>query len=281
MRKMGIRRKTSADYIKAVISAYEQRKMTMHEGLLIAPSPAALRDLCLAIYISGMPPEDERVFRTFFRLNDSEDIKKGIQKVDTERFRAVINFMKGASMSTDTKNLNLIAILVDFEERPLNRFLNDGKEVVTTVREKKRDSVLFTPDGNQVPEKRRKTALWIGICAIAATGIAALSMSGNGGKCMIWEGHSYKAVDCEDAAQSESIAEALKDGQFEINEINVGPNTTFFTNGKPIVWYLRKDGRYEFFDHPGHHPIEIHKELKPISRTIAMQVVAGKIIADY
>jgi hypothetical protein len=51
----------------------------------------------------------------------------------------------------------------------------------------------------------------------------------------------------------------------------VKEETTFFENGKPIIWYGKSAaGKMEYFNHRGIHP-ETLKELNPITEYIIIK----------
>lgn len=280
MLKMRNVRKTSDDYSAAVMADYHRRKTDLHEGLLIAPSPAGLRDLCLKMAVNGITVADENVFRTFFRLNSSEDLLRGIKKFDLEKFRPVINFMGGKSRATDARNLNFIAVLIDFELRPLNRFICSDAVIEPSASGTEVKKVDFSAELHSGKRNRSYVASGI-VSAVLVCVVIYLSIFSQSDEkqCMGWDGHAYEKLDCR-TSKGVSVR-AYEAQQFAVSEINANPKTRFFKNGRPIVWYLRHDGKYEFFDHPGHHPVKISQALLPVSRHIAMQVVSGAIKADY
>lgn len=272
--------KTSDDYSKAVTAEYHRSKTTLHEGLLIAPSPAGLRDLCLKMVVNGISVSDENVFRTFFKIKATEDVLRGIKKFDLEKFRPVINFMIGKSRATDARNLNFIAVLIDFEERPLSRFIGSDKDFGGIQEDRKPEDVEFRP--SQKNRFKRKNSIWVGVLSVSLVGlIAYLTFSRNPTEkqCMGWNDHAYETMDCR-TSKGLSVR-PLDSVQFRVREIDAKADTEFFEQGRPIVWYLRHDGKYEFFDHPGHHPVKIDKQLIPVSTYIARQVVSGDIKPDY
>ncbi|MBD3581731.1 hypothetical protein [Flavobacterium selenitireducens] len=272
--------KTSDDYSKAVMAEYHRSKTTLHEGLLISPSPAGLRDLCLKMIANGISAQDENVFRTFFKLNSTEDVLRGIKKFDLEKFRPVINFLIGKSRATDARNLNFIAVLIQFKERPLSRFIGSDRDSGTIPDGGKPEDVVFRP--RQKSQFTRRNSVWVGVLSVALVGlIAYLTFARNPSEkqCMGWNDHAYETLDCR-TSKGLSVR-PLDSLQFRVREIDAKADTEFFIQGRPVVWYLRHDGKYEFFDHPGHHPVKIDKQLIPVSTYIARQVVSGEIKADY
>ncbi len=51
-------------------------------------------------------------------LNKSKSCHAIIQRCDTDKFRPLVNYLRGRSESTDEKNIELLAWLIDFPGRP-------------------------------------------------------------------------------------------------------------------------------------------------------------------
>ena len=49
-----------------------------------------------------------------------------------------------------------------------------------------------------------------------------------------------------------------------LKKINVSDTTTFFKGDKAIIWYSKVNGKPDFFNGPGYHPIT-GKGLKPVT----------------
>ncbi|MGY3053072.1 hypothetical protein ACVWYG_001269 [Pedobacter sp. UYEF25] len=83
-------------------------------------------------------------------------------------------------------------------------------------------------------------------------------------ECMYWTGDHYEAITCYKKIYGKEIIalDTLMLFHFKKN-----PDTlTTYSLGK--VWYLKKNGKLEFFSAFGHHTIFTDKELKPISAYI-------------
>src|SRR6187402_622208 len=108
------------DYQQLVMQAYEQKKLsnTLPHGLMHL-SPAKLKDECLKKCTKDVNRRDEKVIRDFCGdLNESKNYHVIIQRCDTDKFRPLVNYLKGKSESTDEKNIELLAWLIDFSGRP-------------------------------------------------------------------------------------------------------------------------------------------------------------------
>jgi len=93
-----------------------------HEKLhpkLANPSPANLRDHTLMRLSEGLSREDDLVLKDFFNpTNQYGDLESSIRRFELDRFRPVINFVKGRTTKPDESIVKLLAVLLDFEPRP-------------------------------------------------------------------------------------------------------------------------------------------------------------------
>jgi hypothetical protein len=108
------------DYQQLVMRAYERKKVnnTLPHGLMYL-TPAKLKDECVKRCTKEVNRRDEKVIRDFCGdLNESRSCHAIIQRCDTDKFRPLVNYLKGRSESTDEKNIELLAWLIDFSGRP-------------------------------------------------------------------------------------------------------------------------------------------------------------------
>lgn len=108
------------DYQQLVMEAYERKKLnnTLPHGLMHI-SPAKLKDECLKRCTIDVNRRDESVIRDFCGdLNESRNCHTMIQRCERDKFKPLVNYLKGISESTDEKNIELLAWLIDFSDRP-------------------------------------------------------------------------------------------------------------------------------------------------------------------
>ncbi|WP_160715809.1 hypothetical protein [Chitinophaga solisilvae] len=108
------------DYRQLVMRAYERKKVnnTLPLGLMHL-TPANLKDECVKSCTKDVSRRDEKIIRDFCGdLNESKSYKDIIKRCDTDRFRPLVNYLKGKSENTDEKNIELLAWLIDFSGRP-------------------------------------------------------------------------------------------------------------------------------------------------------------------
>lgn len=114
------------NYKKLVLENYiEKRKNQKISQNLLHPTPAKLRDECLIVFQENYKPEDENMLRVFFmsKKNDT-DFYTTIKNFDVDKFKPLVNFLKSKTNTTDDKNIELLAWLINFSPRPY-RFSED------------------------------------------------------------------------------------------------------------------------------------------------------------
>jgi len=119
------------DYQVKVLAAYKEKKAKGELSLLLANATTAkLRDACLKNYNERCKPEDDDVFSEFFNLDKlNTDFRQRIRKADEGEFKPLLNHIKGKTGSTDYKNSELLAWLIDFQPRPSTAYYKSFQPV--------------------------------------------------------------------------------------------------------------------------------------------------------
>ncbi len=275
------------EYKKAIITQYEEEKMGKFSDLLIDPTPANLKRLCLLISEDEMRFSDLVIFRHFFSFKSEDDIARWIKNFDTEKFKPLSTFLKLGTNLKDYRSANLIAVLVDFKQRPYTKFLdmhcsvdlgspkveNTNKEVSDRghFAERMAISKPIENDYQLTVKSPLSKRLILTLIFFASVFFLAFVMKDVfNDKCMIWKGDHYERIDCEDSrAYGEKSYDVViaynKDILENFRKIEVCDTTTFFINDRPMVWYIKQNGKCEFFSYNGTHPIT-RKPLKPITK---------------
>lgn len=145
------------DYIDQILLDYEQKKGSGTLPLnLSAPTPARLRDECLII-CEELQRKDEKILRDFFeQLVNSSTYEHVIKNCVISRFKPLINFLNKPTITTDEKNIELLAWLIRFEPRPFERWVQAGGH-----RPDKRAIIATLPEesGNDEPGKPEETPI--------------------------------------------------------------------------------------------------------------------------
>ncbi|WP_276090309.1 hypothetical protein [Pedobacter sp. JY14-1] len=110
------------EYKKDVFLAYQAKKK---KGLLstnlTAPTPGKLKDECVLVYKERFLEKDEEFIKRFFNSGvKCEDYSRKIQKHPTDKFRPLVTYLKNRTGSTEDRNIEMLAWLIDFENRPYN-----------------------------------------------------------------------------------------------------------------------------------------------------------------
>lgn len=269
---------TFDDYILAVRSKYEVEKNKVYSDFLLKPSPAQIRELCLLIHDKGLSNKDKEVFELFFRTKPDVTLRKSIENIDVEKLKKICNFFSGKSQSTSPNSLNLIAILVDFDLRPFGNFINSdfkkGVEEIKDLIETNHPIESFIQEVKlQRPESKKnlkkKIAIgFLGLIGLTSIGYTAKNMIAPDPQCMQWQKNHYEVVDCNSENQQGLLQQhyiiPFDEHQSKLIKIEVSDTTTFFKNGKPLYWYCKVDGKPEFFNTHGVHPVT-GKALKQVS----------------
>ncbi len=262
---------------------YDEVKNGENAMYLSMPAQARLRNLCVEICRKGNH-QDLITFRNFLGFEFDESQPNKIRK-ETDKFRPIVRFMLNQSSLADMESVEMLAMLIGFEYRPFKVFLANKEKFGETPQDlvapvgpptkSITDTIVEEPPFPQTGFSKWKLAAIAGIVLIVGTLIITLP-SLNDGDCMEWKGDHYERVECEAQAGVNSV-KLFSDSQFPMRKIRVSAKTVFFRKEEPIVWYLKHDGQYDFFDRPGFHPVLEGKRLNPVSKYIAMEVVDGSI----
>jgi hypothetical protein len=108
------------DYINDILAYYRASETNASlPQRLMRPTPGSIKDECLAVCKTRFDQKDISTLTTFFEAeNDRDKILLAIDRFNRDRFRPLVNFLKGATGSTDDLNIELLAWLIDFPRRP-------------------------------------------------------------------------------------------------------------------------------------------------------------------
>ncbi|RKS00586.1 hypothetical protein [Flavobacterium sp. 102] len=261
-------------YKKAIKQHYEKEKKGNYSSFLLQPSRANLRKLCVERLKENAAYDDPNTFKIFMGFEfKPENMNK--LKNETDRFRAIENFLKGSTDSNDLETINLTAILVDFSPRPFLKFVrsNNGEKNATTdiVVEKDEAKTGITsalPLGKE-PRKKKKLILGLlGFTALFSIGYTAKDLVLPEKECMQWQDDHYVELACESQILGiRKFNEPIPYNEIEFNrrKLKVCDTTTFFKNGKAIIWYSKENNVVAFYNMDGIDPIN-GKELKRITQ---------------
>lgn len=297
-----MKKNTLEDYKEAIKAKYDEEKSGDYASFLINPSRAKLRDLCIILFTENSTSDDLRIFRNFFGFDFRDGISTELKK-QTDKFRPLETFFKGETDLTDISGIDLAAILVRYNKRPIHRFLKLTDNTIVLEEKTSYSIVDKNVNFNFEEDKENRTAVVIPNNPIKKTFLPRLSLqqfqqqtisvpqffkalvllmvvlaSFYGIKelffpakdCMQWSNDHYELVDCSSSVQGISSRNEIipiKKEELDLKKIKVTQQTPFFQNNKAIVWYCKKNDKIEYFSASGFHP-ENGKPLKPISQYI-------------
>lgn len=265
-------------YKKAIKLKYEVEKTGLYSSFLLSPSRANLRKLCAERFKGNKASDDLTTYKMFFGFEFEEGNFNKL-KNETDRFRAIENFLKGLTDTNDIEGINLAAILVDFVPRPYLKFAK-----IHSSTENENEINVITNPQRAISQKsvfikgKKKRNVIIGL--IGLTGLFSLGYTTKDlifpkKQCMQWQENHYELLDCQSKVSSlytTSPIIPIDEDIIELNKLKVCDTTTFFKGGKAIIWYCKVDGEPEYFDDSGFHPIT-GKTLKPVTDYIIKKYV--------
>lgn len=295
------------EYRNEIRKSYEIAKNDIHANFLINPSLAKLRDLCVLIFRDNKSTDDLMSFRVYFGFDYTIQNSNALNlQENLNKFKPIGKFLKGESVLQDIDGLNLAAMLVDFEDRPYNKFKKRFAEKIipeksdenlmisesekSNERHIKRDeegtdalskpSMILafanTNDNERINKHNKKNKLkYVAIAfLILVVGFFGTNYFLNQNKCMQWQGNHYEKVDCEvKGFASFYKVEPIDAHQFKLQRVNVTDTTVCFRGKEPIVFYSRINGKLEYFNQMGKHP-ESGQILKPLSPHMYAKYIA-------
>ncbi|MGL2963872.1 hypothetical protein ACSVH2_08660 [Flavobacterium sp. RSB2_4_14] len=261
-------------YKKAIKQKYETEKTSLYSSLLLQPSRANLRKLCVERFKENQSQDDATTFKVFFGFEFGEGNLNRL-KSETDRFRALENFLKNTTDCNDIEGINLIAILVDFTPRPFLKFakrFSGNEEQVTVIPESNIESKTIDVP-LKVPQTKKRKLMYgiLGVTGLLSIGYTAKDVAFPEKECMQWQKDHYELVDCTSSAQqsfagfSEIIP--IDNNEIMLRRIIPSDTTVFFKNGEPQIWYCKINKKIECFNTHGKHP-ETGKALRPITKYI-------------
>lgn len=295
------------DYQQLVMRTYERKKAnnTLPHGLMHL-TPAKLKDECMKRCTKDVSRRDEKVIRDFCGdLNESRSYRAIIQRCDTDKFRPLVNYLKGKSDSTEEKNIELLAWLIDFRDRPweigkeisgdddmdtgpvLNTAPETGGVETTTVGPPltggvEKDPVVPGEKESDSPKTGRKSTKTLAAAVMLSLVLGTGSMwwwkdkTPGSGDCMYWHEDHYEPIPCNEKIPNTMII-ALDDMRLKGFRKITRPDTiTYQAIGK--VWYSKINTNIEYFTSGGEHPVVFGRQLKPITPYIIEKHILTGVI---
>lgn len=114
------------DYTALILKDYNRKKEAGRLSInLSQPSPAKIREECLVKLQEELRPSDEQILRTFFGSPmDKNALARNIKNFDIDKLKPLVNYLKNPKIKTDEKNIELLAWLLGFQNRPFKHGRN-------------------------------------------------------------------------------------------------------------------------------------------------------------
>ena len=269
---------TLQTYLVEIKKKYEIEKNGNHSTFLNNPTPASIRNLCVEILKLDTSKKDYEILKHFFDLKGDENDKRIIERFDIDKLRPISNFYKGKTETPKHDLVDLMALLVDVEPRPLAKFLKaenfEEDNIPAIIGVVNVDTSNIQQKGLiSKPKSNNKVGYILLSVVVLSIGFLGLSFWMYQKQCMQWQGDHYEKVDCEvNGLASFYKVEPVDDHQFKLKRINVTDTTVCFRGKEPIVFYSRVNGKLECFNQMGKHP-ETGQILKPISNHMLQKYV--------
>lgn len=275
-----------ADYSAVVLEEYRRKKNSNELSLnLVHPTPAKIRNECLAVFSTRYSQKDERILRLFFGPRENAgDYEVAIQRFDIDKFKPLRNLLSNNTIATDDKNIELLAWLIDFQPRP---YRSDVTYQITNgqieITKKTVDQSQADPFGEKLPGivssigKEPAAAGWISSLltrqkiTLASIGVLGIFLSSayfilpkfSPQKCMYWTGENYRPISCNERVSDARIL--AYDPKLVDYFKKISRTDTITQSSIGYVWYSKIDNRLEFFTSDGYHPVHDDRKLKPLT----------------
>ncbi len=305
------------DYIKLVLEDYQKKiENNTISHALVHLKPAALRDLCIAHYEKKYDPKKDQIaLNEFFgQYDDKLSMAKAIKKCEPSKFKPLINYLKKETNNTDEKNIELLAWLIDFNDRPFEL----GKKYIVEDAESLGETITLeeNKDGGEQPDNGhilpfpppfgngsdthtgklissnkpngsfKKIGIYIGIALLGAAGMYIYynntnhkpAVMGNTFThtegCMYWTGDHYEQVSCKKTIKDALVIALDSFKLVHFKKITTPDTITHQDIGR--VWYIKNEGNIEFYTSEGAHPVDMKKRLKPVTGYIIDKYILSK-----
>lgn len=269
------------DYKQEVLKAYHNKKNSgkLSDNLAM-PTPRKVKDECLIVLARRYDKKDDEVIRLFFDpLHHYNDHAKSIERIEIDKFKPLINFVKGEINRTEDKNVKLLAWLIDFEPRPYkfivppvveddkkgNQEENKGNALVDTTAPQ--PIGIFKPDRKPISNRLKLIALLFIFLTTSGVYLAkrqsAIVTYTGQEKCMYWAEDHYQPISCTQKMDDALVIALDTVRLLAFKKITTPDTISIKSVGK--VYYFKRNNRLEFFTAGGFHPVYIDRKLKPLT----------------
>jgi hypothetical protein len=282
------------DYQDIVLAAYKKikNKGKLH-AILPEETTTRLRKACLKVYNSRNNPNDIDILSTFFKVDKMkcDDFRKVIHDSEPDDYRALWKHIKGETETTDERNSNLLAWLIDLEPRPRSSYYYSSAEKTIKIGGTPIDELFPSsktpPNGDtKQPETKQPkgpeflprfypryiTISCIVLLFIGTTSFAVwerwnkIRLPEPNEKFMYWDEDHYEPIKDGKQNVGAPIIPLNKRTLTQQQKITLPDTLTSYSIGK--VWYKGHGKDHEFFTDSGAYPQDLQRVLKPLTNNI-------------
>jgi hypothetical protein len=281
------------EYTKAVLAEY--RRKTAANTLPIDMrqlSPAGFKAACLEVCRERYNRKDEFILKAFFgEGSDQENCLRAIARRDIDKFRPLVNFLKGRTTKPDGKIVELAAWLIDFNLRPYDpqiKYVINPDTISVSPQRAPANGTIEIPQAEsgeiddasrstssevrKKGKKRKKITLVITITVAVAMIIYLVRTNKplapvyiGHQACMFWNEDHYQPISCQ--PHGDTMVVALDSNRL-VHFRKITQPDTITANAIGTIWYVRYRKDYEFYTADGYHPIDPNLWLRPITEYI-------------
>jgi hypothetical protein len=266
------------DYASEVVRDY---KLKCAKGTLLTnlmhPTPAKLKRECLIVFEKRYLKKDEVILSSFFEPRQDKDAYRlAIKKHERDKFRPLNDILKNGERKTDEKNIELLAWLIDYPQRPYRQWVDDGEPAGTEALEKEKFGLKI------LKQKRswltKKVKITISFAVTLSLGLIGYTLWPktetnaqprpfvsviHHGKCMYWAGDHFTLGTYE---MPHKDTPAFPVDTFQMAKFRrITDLNTIGVNAIRKVWYAKIKGQLEIFTQPGIHPVDTNRRLLPLT----------------
>ena len=276
---------SGSEYRELVLVAYDEQLASRSlSSEMLLPTPANIKAEIVKVCELGLNVSDEKILRSFVgQRSDTGAYRNAFLNGKADPFRPLVNFLNDRSIETNQRNIDLLALLIDFKPRPyhpdlkmpLKSGLQAGSQVPTIKLLESKTEI--TPPEQPTPQMTIKkvllsVALILIVCMAGFLFIQSRHKHYNGhGGCMIWNDDHYEPTECNDKSSGKPFYPINHELVDHFKRIKDPDTLTLYSVGK--VWYAKYDGRVEFFTAAGPYPFDSNRRVLPMSVHILQKYV--------
>lgn len=269
---------SESEYKELVLAAFEQKLATGQLAAeLLSPTPGRVKAESVRICEQRFSAADVKILRSFF---DDKDGKAGylnaVKNCNAEIFKPVITFFSDKKLTSNLRNAEYLAWLLDFPARPYHPDLKVPKGFFKD--KLPTETIEESPENRNGQVKNRRSwvlmiaglVLMVGLGAYIIIKVPAEYYRGHEG-CMIWSDDHYEPADCSDKSPDKILLPMDHQVLEHFKRITDTKTLTLADVGK--TWYAKHNGNVEFFTDSGVYPLDTNLRVLPMSVHILQKYV--------